>query len=169
MKKDYKDLYAMGILTVLALVVTPIIMGWWSFTLETPIRTVQDSTVSTETIQNTNKKLNSEDLSQLNQETMLIAVKAMELSEGGEKYYFLRNNEGDLYISENQELKNNKNYVLEINRKTGEIVEYRLELEFEFDSEDERLFDEWYDSDIEQGREMLNEYLGIENYTEVSV
>ena len=52
---------------------------------------------------------------------------------------------------------------------TDEIVEIRFDLKFEFDEVDEDIFTEWYHNDIEQGKEMLNEYLGIENYTEVSI
>ena len=40
---------------------------------------------------------------------------------------------------------------------------------FEFDEIDEAIFTEWFNDDIETGREMLNEYLGIENYTEISI
>ena len=42
-------------------------------------------------------------------------------------------------------------------------------MKFEFDEVDEDIFTEWYHNDIEQGKEMLNEYLGIENYTEISI
>ena len=50
-----------------------------------------------------------------------------------------------------------------------ELVEIRFDLKFEFDEVDEDIFTEWYHNDIEQGKEMLNEYLGIENYTEISI
>src|SRR5699024_11336966 len=86
-----------------------------------------------------------------------------------EKYYFLRNNDGDLYISDNEDLRHDENYILEVDKNTDEIVEIRFDLKFEFDEVDESIFDEWYHNDIEQGREMLNEYLGIENYKEVSI
>lgn len=168
MKKQYKDLYAMGILTLITLMITPLIIKWWQVTLYQPI--------DSEIVEQVQEKHNSDkevldwmDIVEINRETILVPVKSLELVEGHEKYYFLRNNEGHLYISDNENLRHDKDYILEVDRLTDEIIEIRFDLKFEFDSVDEDIFTEWYHDDIEQGKEMLNEYLGIENYTEVSI
>ena len=168
MKKQYKDLYAMGILTLITLMITPLIIKWWQVTLYQPI--------DSEIVEQVQEKHNSDkevldwmDIVEIIRETILVPVKSLELVEGHEKYYFLRNNEGHLYISDNENLRHDKDYILEVDRLTDEIVEIRFDLKFEFDEVDEDIFTEWYHNDIEQGKEMLNEYLGIENYTEVSI
>lgn len=170
MKKEnkYKELYAMGILTLITLMITPLIIKWWQVTLYQPI--------DSEIVEQVQEKHNSDkevldwmDIVEINRETILVPVKSLELVEGHEKYYFLRNNEGHLYISDNENLRHDKDYILEVDRLTDEIVEIRFDLKFEFDEVDEDIFTEWYHNDIEQGKEMLNEYLGIENYTEVSI
>lgn len=168
MKKQYKDLYAMGILTLITLMITPLIIKWWQVTLY--------QNIDNETVEQVQEKHNSDkevlewsDILEINRETILVPVKSLELVEGHEKYYFLRNNEGDLYISDNENLRHDKNYILEVDRITNEIIEIRFDLEFEFDEVDEDIFTEWYHDDIEQGKEMLNEYLGIENYTEINI
>lgn len=166
MKKEYKDLYAGFIIAIVMAVTTPLIIKLWQVTLYQPI-----NSEIVEQVQEVNDKevLDYSDILEINRETILVAVKSMELVNGHEKYYFLRNNEGNLYISDNENLRHDRNYILEVDRITDEIVEIRFDLEFEFDEVDEDIFDEWYHNDIEQGQEMLNEYLGIENYTEISI
>ena len=166
MNKKYKDLYAMGIITLITLIITPLIIKLWQVTLYQPI-----NNEIIEQVQEVNDKevLDYSDILETNRETILVPVKSLELVERHEKYYFLRNNEGNLYISDNENLRHDRDYILEVDRITDEIIEIRFDLEFEFDEVDEELFNEWYHNDIEQGREMLNEYLGIENYTEISV
>lgn len=166
MKKQYRDLYAMGILTLIALMITPLIIKWWQVTLYQPI-----TTEIVEQVQEVNDKevLDYSDILEINRETILVPVKSLELVEGHEKYYFLRNNEGHLYISDNENLRHDKDYILEVDRMTDEIIEIRFDLEFEFDEVDEDMFTEWFHNDVEAGKEMLNEYLGIENYTEISI
>ena len=66
-------------------------------------------------------------------------------------------------------MKHEENYIIEVDRFTDEIVKIHWDLKFEFDEEEEELFTEWFDNDIEVGKELLNEYLGIENYTEISI
>ena len=68
-------------------------------------------------------------------------------------------------------MRHDEDYILEVDRITDEIIEIRFDLKFEFDEVDEDIFTEWYHDDIEQGKEMLNEYLGIEDYSrsEVSI
>lgn len=168
MKKEnkYKDLYAGFIIAIVMAVITPLIIKLWQVTLYQPINSEM-----VEQVQEVNDKevLDYSDILEINRETILVAVKSMELVNGHEKYYFLRNNEGNFYISDNEKLRNDENYILEVDRITDEIVEIRFDLKFEFDEVDEDIFDEWYHNDIEQGQEMLNEYLGIENYTEISI
>ena len=170
MKREnkYKDLYAGFIIAVAMAIITPLIIKLWQVTLYQPI--------NSEIVEQVQEKHNSDkeeldysDILEINRETILVPVKSLELVEGHEKYYFLRNNEGNLYISDNEKLRHDENYILEVDRITDEIVEIRFDLKFEFDEVDEDIFTEWYHSDIEQGREMLNEYLGIENYTEISI
>ena len=168
MKKQYKDLYAMGILTLITLMITPLIIKWWQVTLYQPI--------DSEIVEQVQEKHNSDkevldwmDIVEINRETILVPVKSLELVEGHEKYYFLRNNEGHLYISDNEDLRHDENYILEVDRMTDEIVNIRFDLEFEFDEVDEDIFTEWYHDDIEQGKEMLNEYLGVEDYSRYEV
>lgn len=168
MKKQYKDLYAMGILTLITLMITPLIIKWWQVTLYQPI--------DSEIVEQVQEKHNSDkealdysDILEINRETILVPVKSLELVEGHEKYYFLRNNEGHLYISDNEDLRHDENYILEVDRMTDEIVNIRFDLEFEFDEVDEDIFTEWYHDDIEQGKEMLNEYLGVEDYSRYEV
>lgn len=165
-ENKYKDLYALGVLTLITLMITPLIIKWWQVTLYQPI-----NSEIVEQVQEVNDKeiLDYSDIVETNRQTILVPVKSLELVEGHEKYYFLRNNEGNLYISDNEKLRHDENYILEVDRITDEIIEIRFDLEFEFDEVDEDIFNEWYHNDIEQGKMMLNEYLGIENYTEVSI
>ena len=170
MKKEnkYKELYAMGILTLITLMITPLIIKWWQVTLYQPINSEMVEQVQEK--HNSDKEvLDYSDILETNRETILVPVKSLELVERHEKYYFLRNNDGNLYISDNEDLRHDENYILEVDKNTDEIIEIRFDLKFEFDEVDERIFDEWYHNDIEQGREMLNEYLGIENYTEINI
>lgn len=162
MKKNYKDL-------LIFLMIMPVIIAWWKFALTTPIEIENNGIEAVEITKNEQEILNQNDIFKMNQNTILVPVKAMELTQNNEPYFFLRNNEGDLFISENQELKHNQNYVLEVDALNSEIIEYRLDINFTFTPEDEEIFKEWFDSDIEQGKEMLNEYLGIEDYTENAV
>lgn len=162
MKKNYKDF-------LVFLMIMPVIIAWWKFALTTPIEIENNGIETVEITKNEQEILNQNDIFKMNQNTILVPVKAMELTQNNEPYFFLRNNEGDLFISENQELKHNQNYVLEIDALNSEIVEYRFDINFTFTPEDEEIFKEWFDSDIEQGKEMLNEYLGIEDYTENAV
>ena len=166
MKNKYKDLYAMGIITLITLIITPLIIKLWQVTL---YQNIDNETV--EQVQEVKDKeiLEWDDILEKNKGTILVPVKSLELVKGHEKYYFLRNNEGNLYISDNENLRHDENYILEVDRITDEIIEVRFDLKFEFDEVDEDMFNEWYHNDIEQGKEMLNEYLGIENYTEISV
>lgn len=168
MKKEYKDLYAGFIIAIVMAVITPLIIKLWQVTLYQPI--------NSEIVEQVQEKHNSDkevldysDILEINRETILVAVKSMELVNGHEKYYFLRNNEGNFYISDNEKLRHDEDYILEVDKNTDEIVEIRFDLKFEFDEVDEDIFTEWYHNDIEQGQEMLNEYLGIENYTEISI
>ena len=164
--KKYKDLYAGFIIAIATLIITPLIIKWWQEVLYQPI-----TTETVEQVQEVNDKevLDYSDIVEKNRETILVPVKSLELVEGHEKYYFLRNNEGNLYISDNEKLRHDENYILEVDRLTDEIIEIRFDLKFEFDEVDEDIFDEWYHNDIEQGKMMLNEYLGIENYTEINI
>ena len=168
MKKEnkYKDLYAGFIIAIAMAVITPLIIKLWQVTLYQNI-----NSEIVEQVQEVNDKevLDYSDILEINRETILVPVKSLELVEGHEKYYFLRNNEGNLYISDNENLRHDRDYILEVDKNTDEILEIRFDLEFEFDEVDERIFDEWYHNDIEQGKMMLNEYLGIENYTEISI
>ena len=166
MKKEYKDLYAGFTIAIVMAVITPLIIKLWQVTLYQPI-----NSEIVEQVQEVNDKevLDYSDILEINRETILVAVKSMELVNGHEKYYFLRNNEGNFYISDNEKLRHDEDYILEVDKNTDEIIEVRFDLKFEFDEVDERIFDEWYHNDIEQGNEMLNEYLGIENYTEISI
>ena len=162
MNKEYKDLYAGFIIAIVMAVITLLIIKLWQVTLYQPI-----TTEIVEQVQEVNDKeaLDYSDILEINRETILVPVKSLELVEGHEKYYFLRNNEGNLYISDNEDLRHDRDYILEVDRITDEIVEIRFDLKFEFDEVDEDIFDEWYHNDIEQGKEMLNEYLGIEDYS----
>lgn len=162
MKKNYKDL-------LIFLMIMPVIIAWWKFALTEPIEIENNGIETVEITKNEQEILNQNDIFKMNQNTILVPVKAMELTKNNEPYFFLRNNEGDEFISDNQELKHNQNYVLEIDALTFEIVEYRFDINFTFTPEDEEIFKEWFDSDIEVGMEMLNEYLGIEDYTENAV
>ena len=162
MKKNYKDL-------LIFLMIMPVIIAWWKFSLTAPIEIENNGIETVEITKNEQEILNQNDIFKMNQNTILVPVKAMELVQNNEPYFFLRNNDGDVFISDNQELKHNQNYVLEIDALTFEIIEYRFDINFTFTPEDEEIFKEWFDSDIEQGKEMLNEYLGIEDYTENAV
>lgn len=170
MKKEYRDLYMGFIIAIATVVITPLIIKLWQVTLYQPINSEIVEQVQ-EKHNNDNDKvvLDYSDIVEINRETILVPVKSLELVEGHEKYYFLRNNEGHLYISDNEQLRHDEDYILEVDRRTDEIIEIRFDLKFEFDEVDEDIFTEWYHNDIEQGKEMLNEYLGIENYTEVSI
>ena len=172
MKKEnkYKELYAMGILTLITLMITPLIIKWWQVTLYQPINSEMVEQVQEKYNSDNDKEiLDYSDILEINQQTILVPVKSLELVEGHEKYYFLRNNEGNLYISDNENLRHDRDYILEVDKDTDEIVEIRFDLKFEFDEVDEDIFTEWHHNDIETGKEMLNEYLGIENYTEISI
>ena len=167
-ENKYKDLYMLGIAMLITLMVAPLIIKWWQITLYQPI--------NSEMVEQVQEKHNSDkevlewnDIVETNRETILVPVKSLELVERHEKYYLLRNNEGNVYISDNEDLRHDENYILEVDRITDEIVKIRFDLKFEFDEVDEDIFTEWYHNDIEQGKEMLNEYLGIENYTEISI
>lgn len=166
--KKYKDLYAGLIIAIATAVITPLIIKLWQVTLYQPINSEIVEQVQ-EKHNNDREILDYSDILEINRDTILVPVKSLELVEGHEKYYFLRNNEGHLYISDNEQLRHDEDYILEVDRMTDEIIEIRFDLKFEFDEVDERIFDEWYHNDIEQGQEMLNEYLGIENYTEISI
>lgn len=168
MKKEYKDLYAGFIIAIVTAVITPLVIKLWQVTLYQPINSEIVEQVQ-EKHNRDKEALDYSDILEINRETILVPVKSLELVERHEKYYFLRNNDGNLYISDNEDLRHDENYILEVDKNTDEIVEIRFDLKFEFDEVDESIFDEWYHNDIEQGREMLNEYLGIENYTEISI
>lgn len=162
MKKNYKDL-------LIFLMIMPVIIAWWKFALTTPIEPVNNETETVEITESEKEILNQNDIFRINQQTILVPVKAMELNHNNNQYFFLRNNDSSMYISENEKLRHNESYILEVDRFTDEIIEIRFDLEFKFDTEDEKTFEDWFDSDIETGREMLNEYLGIEDYTENAV
>ena len=167
-ENKYKDLYTGFIIAIAMAVITPLIIKLWQVTLYQPINSEIVEQVQ-EKHNNDKEALDYSDILEINRETILVPVKSLELVEGHEKYYFLRNNEGNLYISDNENLRHDRDYILEVDKNTDEILEIRFDLEFEFDEVDERIFDEWYHNDIEQGKMMLNEYLGIENYTEISI
>lgn len=175
MKKEnkYKELYAMGILTLITLIITPLIIKLWQVTLYQDI----DNEIVEEVqkiYEKDDRKVGKEvlyqsDIDDMNRKTELIAVKSLEIEHENNPYYFLRNNDGSLYIVEDDRMKHEENYIIEVDTRTDEIVKIHWDLKFEFDEIDEAIFTEWFNDDIETGREMLNEYLGIENYTEVSI
>lgn len=166
----YKDLFILGISTLIILMIMPLIIRWWQVTLYQPITTeVVEQVQEKHDSDNDKEVLDYSDIAKMNRQTILVPVKSLKLVENHEEYHFLRNNEGKMYISDNKKLEHDKNYILEVDRLTDEIVEIRFDLEFEFDEEDEDIFTEWYHSDIEIGKEMLNEYLGIEIYKGVSI
>ena len=167
--KKYKDLYAIGILTLITLMITPLIIKWWQVTLYQDITTEIVEQVQEVNEVNDNEILNQRDINEMNKNTVLIAVKSLEIEHENNPYYFLRNNDGSLYIVEDDRMRHEENYIIEVDRFTDEIVKIHWDLKFEFDNEEEELFTEWFHDDIETGKEMLNEYLGIENYTEISI
>ena len=167
--KKYKDLYAGFIIAIATLIITPFIIKAWQVTLYQPINSEIVTEVQEVNEVNDKEVLNQSDINEMNKNTVLIAVKSLELEYENNPYYFLRNNDGSLYIVENDKMRHEENYIIEVDRFTDEIVEIHWDLKFEFDEEEEELFTEWFDNDIEVGREMLNEYLGIENYTEISI
>ena len=167
--KKYKDLYMGLIIAIATLVITPLIIKWWQVTLYQPINSEIVTEVQEVNEVNDKEVLNQSDINEMNKNTVLIAVKSLELEHENNPYYFLRNNDGSLYIVENDKMRHEENYIIEVDRFTDEIVEIHWDLKFEFDEEEEELFTEWFNNDIETGKEMLNEYLGIENYTEISI
>ena len=167
--KKYKDLYMGLIIAIATLVITPLIIKWWQVTLYQPINSEIVTEVQEVNEVNDKEVLNQSDINEMNKNTVLIAVKSLELEHENNPYYFLRNNDGSLYIVENDKMRHEENYIIEVDRFTDEIVEIHWDLKFEFDEEEEELFTEWFNDDIETGKEMLNEYLGIENYTEISI
>ena len=169
MNKKYKDLYAGFIIAIATVIITPFIIKAWQVTLYQPINSEIVTEVQEVNEVNDKEVLNQSDINEMNKNTVFIAVKSLELEYENNPYYFLRNNDGSLYIVENDKMRHEENYIIEVDRFTDEIVEIHFELEFEFDDEEEELFTEWFHNDIEVGQEMLNEYLGIENYTEISI
>ena len=173
MNKKYKDLYAGFIIAIATVIITPFIIKAWQVTLYQPINSEMVEQVQEfyeeEEKEISNEILNQSDINEMNKNTILIAVKSLEIEHENNPYYFLRNNDGSLYIVEDDRMRHDENYILEVDRLTDEIIEIRFDLKFEFDEVDEDIFDEWYHNDIEQGKMMLNEYLGIENYTEINI
>lgn len=171
--KKYKDLYAGFIIAIATVVITPLIIKLWQVTLYQPINREMVEQVQEfyeeEEKEISKEILNQEDINEINKNTVLIAVKSLEIEHENNPYYFLRNNDGSLYIVEDDRMRHEENYIIEVDRFTDEIVEIHWDLKFEFDSEEEEIFTEWFHDDIETGKEMLNEYLGIENYTEISI
>ena len=173
MKKEYKDLYAGFIIAIVTAVITPLVIKLWQVTLYQNIDNEIVEEVQ-EFYEEDDRKVGKEvlyqsDIDDMNRKTELIAVKSLEIEHENNPYYFLRNNDGSLYIVEDDRMKHEENYIIEVDTRTDEIVKIHWDLEFEFDKVDEEIFTEWFNDDIETGREMLNEYLGIENYTEVSI
>lgn len=175
MKKEnkYKDLYAGFIIAIVTAVITPLVIKLWQVTLYQDIDNEIVEEVQ-EFYEEDDRKVGKEvlyqsDIDDMNRKTELIAVKSLEIEHENNPYYFLRNNDGSLYIVEDDRMKHEENYIIEVDTRTDEIVKIHWDLEFEFDKVDEEIFTEWFNDDIETGREMLNEYLGIENYTEVSI
>ena len=167
--KKYKDLYAGFIIAIATVIITPFIIKAWQVTLYQPINSEIVTEVQEVNEVNDKEVLNQSDINEMNKNTVLIAVKSLELEYENNPYYFLRNNDGSLYIVENDKMRHEENYIIEVDRFTDEIVKIHWDLKFEFDEEEEELFTEWFDNDIEVGKELLNEYLGIENYTEISI
>ena len=171
--KKYKDLYMGLIIAIATLVITPLIIKWWQMTLYQPINSEMVEQVQEfyeeEEKEISKEILNQEDINEMNKNTVFIAVKSLEIEHENNPYYFLRNNDGSLYIVEDDRMKHEENYIIEVDRFTDEIVKIHWDLKFEFDEEEEELFTEWFNDDIETGKELLNEYLGIENYTEISI
>lgn len=169
--KKYKDLYAGFIIAIATVVITPLIIKLWQVTLYQPIdnETVEQVQEIYEEKEISNEVLNQRDINEMNKNTVLIAVKSLEIEHENNPYYFLRNNDGSLYIVENDRMRHEENYIIEVDRFTDKIIKIHWDLKFEFDNEEEELFTEWFNDDIETGKEMLNEYLGIQNYTEISI
>lgn len=172
-EKEYKDLYAGFIIAIVTAVITPLVIKLWQVTLYQDIDNEIVEEVQ-EFYEEDDRKVGKEvlyqsDIDDMNRKTELIAVKSLEIEHENNPYYFLRNNDGSLYIVEDDRMKHEENYIIEVDTRTDEIVKIHWDLEFEFDKVDEEIFTEWFNDDIETGREMLNEYLGIENYTEVSI
>lgn len=170
MKKEYKDLYAGFIIAVAMAIITPLIIKLWQETLYQPINNEVVEEVQEVNDREIGKEvLDQSDIDDMNRKTELIAVKSLQIEYRNNPYYFLRNNDGSLYIVEDDRMRHEENYIIEVDTRTDEIVKIHWDLEFEFDEVDEDIFTEWFRDDIEQGRKMLNEYLGIENYTEISI
>ena len=171
MKKEYRDLYMGFIIAIATVVITPLIIKWWQVNLYQNIdnETVEQVQEIYEEKEISNEILNQSDIDEMNKNTILIAVKSLEIEHENNPYYFLRNNDGSLYIVENDKMRHEENYIIEVDRFTDKIVKIHWDLRFEFDNEEEELFTEWFNDDIETGKEMLNEYLGIQNYTEISI
>src|SRR5699024_11771096 len=109
MKKEnkYKDLYAGFIIAIVTAVITPLVIKLWQVTLYQPINSEMVEQVQ-EKHNRDKEALDYSDILEINRETILVPVKSLELVERHEKYYFLRNNDGDLYISNNEDLRQDR-------------------------------------------------------------